>query len=226
MLTCVIPAWNEAPRIGGVLAAVTGHPLIGRVLVIDDGSTDGTGAVARAFGAEVLETGGNRGKTGALRLGLMQVTTPHVLLLDADLVGLTAGDVTALGQPVLEGRAKASVSLRGNAPGLWRMIGLDYISGERVLPMALLGPHLDALERLPRFGFEVFLNDLLIAQRLPLAVVDWPNVASPSKAHKTGGLWRGLLGDLRMLGDMFRTIGLRGCLRQIMAMRGLRLASV
>lgn len=60
-VTCLIPAWNEAVRIPAVLASVMGHPLIDQVLVVDDGSTDGTGAVAQAAGAEVILQSPNAG---------------------------------------------------------------------------------------------------------------------------------------------------------------------
>ena len=90
-----------------------------------------------------------------------------MLLLDADLVGLRPADVTALVRPVLDGSADVAISLRGNAPRLWRMIGLDYISGERVLPMDFLRPHLGALVDLPPFAFEVWLNRLFIERRAP-----------------------------------------------------------
>lgn len=222
-LTCLIPAWNEAARIGAVLGAVSGHPMVTRVLVIDDGSTDGTGDIARAAGVDVLRTPGNLGKTRALAMGLGTVEGGLVLLLDADLTGLRADDVARLARPVIAGRAGASLSLRGNAPRTWRLIGLDYITGERVLPHALLAPHLQSFGALPRFGFEVFLNRLLIARGDPVAVVPWPEVASPSKAAKRGSLLAGLGADAAMLGDIFRTVGLRDPLRQIAALRRLRL---
>ena len=219
-LTCLIPAHNEAGRIGAVLRAVSGHPMVGRVLVIDDGSTDGTADVARATGVQVIAPPRNLGKTGALILGLQQVTRGHLLLLDADLTGLTADAITSLIAPVAQGRASASLSLRGNAPRIWRRIGIDYITGERVLPHALLADELDRIAALPRFGFEVFLNRLLITAGQPIAVVPWPDVASPSKAAKRG-LLRGLQADAAMMADIFRTQGPVDCLRQIAALRRL-----
>jgi glycosyltransferase involved in cell wall biosynthesis len=224
-LTCLIPAYNEAPRIAGVLAAVAGHPALQAVLVVDDGSTDGTGDVAQGFGVAVMRTAGNLGKTAALAQALRQVDTTHVLLLDADLIGLTAADVTALIAPVLAGHAQASLSLRGNAPRTWRLIGVDYISGERVVPMAVFTGQLQALTRLPRFGFEVFLNRLLMARGDPVAVVRWPGVASPSKASKRG-LWRGLMADLRMLRDIAGTISIADMLGQIVTLRRLSAAGL
>jgi glycosyltransferase involved in cell wall biosynthesis len=218
--TCLIPAFNEAQRIPGVLQVILGHALLGDVIVVDDGSTDGTGDIARSCGARVIRTPGNLGKTGALLLGLAEVSTRHVVLIDADLIGLTCEAITALICPVLTGKAGASISLRGNAPLPWRMIGIDYISGERVIPRAILAGHEAALKALPRFGFEVYLNQLLIAQDTPLAIVSWPQVASPSKASKRG-LLAGMHSDAGMMIDIFRTIGMAQCLRQIQDMRRL-----
>ena len=222
--TCVIPAYNEADRIGGVLAAVAEHADLQHVIVIDDGSTDLTAQVARSFGVMVLTTTGNLGKTAALALGLQYVKTSHVVLLDGDLLGLTALDVTRLITPVADGLAIASISLRGNAPRLWRMIGLDYISGERALPFDLLKPHLGKLNHLPRFGFEVFLNRLLIKTKRPIAIVAFQDVSSPSKATKHG-LWRGLRADALMIRDILLTVSLAEILRQIVSLKRSRLMS-
>ncbi len=218
--TCLVPAFNEAERLPGVLAAVVGHPSVDRVVVIDDGSTDGTGEVALRHGAELLRTPCNGGKTHALRLGLETVSTSHVVLIDADLVGLTPGVVSSLIAPVAAGAAYASVSLRGNAPWVWRRIGIDYISGERVLPTALIANRLEALDRLRRFGFEVFLNELLVEEGRPIRIVRWPEVASPAKSDKRG-LWRGLLADAGMLVDIAGTIGVTGFVGQIRQLRRL-----
>lgn len=218
--TCLIPAFNEAERLPGVLAAVVGHPRFDRVLVVDDGSSDRTGDVAFEHGAELLRAPTNGGKTRALRLGLTTIRTSHVVLIDADLLGLTPAVIDQLIAPVVVGKAYASVSLRGNAPWVWRRIGIDYISGERVLPMALIADRLEALDRLRRFGFEVFLNELLVASGRPIAIVPWPGVASPAKSAKRG-LWRGLLADAGMLADIARTIGVTGFVGQIRELRRL-----
>jgi hypothetical protein len=138
-------------------------------------------------------------------------------LLDADLVGLDAGHVSALLAPVLAGQADATISLRANAPRVWRAIGLDYISGERVMPRRLVQAHLPGIAGLRRFGLEVFLNQLWITQALRVAVVPLP-VQSPMKAAKHG-LVRGLAGDLGMIADILRSIGLRRAWGQITALR-------
>ena len=144
-----------------------------------------------------------------------------MLLVDADLAGLGAADLTALIDPVLQGRAQLSISLRHNAPWLWRAIGIDYISGERVLHKALIAPHLPALGTARKFGFEVFLNRLCIDAGQRIAVVAWPRVSSPLKAVKYGW-WVGVKGDVAMIADLVGTVSLLGLARQIAALRRLR----
>lgn len=219
-VSCILPAYNEAPRIAAVLQSVVGHPLIDEVIVVDDGSSDGTAAVAAQVpGVRLIRQSPNRGKSWAVSVGIEAASHELILLLDSDLLGLAPEAIAALIDPVQSGRADVAISLRGNAPWLWRWIGLDYISGERVLRRALIGEP-QALRALPRFGLEMHLNRRLIAARARLAIVRWPGVASPWKGAKRGRL-AGIRADIRMLADMFRTVPLHRAIGQIVAMRGL-----
>ena len=87
----LIPAFNEAGSIAEVVAGLRGA--VSQVIVVDDGSTDGTAERARAAGAEVLEHAVNCGKGVAVRTGLARITSgsfTHVLLLDGDMQHLPA----------------------------------------------------------------------------------------------------------------------------------------
>jgi glycosyltransferase involved in cell wall biosynthesis len=82
----LIPAFNEAGTIRAVLDGLRG--LVDHALVVDDGSTDGTGAMAREGGAEVIVHPANEGKGRAIRTGLDALARAgftHVLLLDGDM---------------------------------------------------------------------------------------------------------------------------------------------
>jgi glycosyltransferase involved in cell wall biosynthesis len=84
-VAALIPAYDEAPRIGAVVARLRAH--VPRVLVVDDGSRDGTADAARVAGAEVLVRPGNSGKGRAVRAGVARLLgddLTHVLLLDGD----------------------------------------------------------------------------------------------------------------------------------------------
>jgi glycosyltransferase involved in cell wall biosynthesis len=87
-IAAILAAHNEAEAIGSVLAALAPFALH-RILVVDDGSTDGTGAQAAAQGAEVLrlEPGQGGGKGQALRAGIARLQGDffdYYLFLDAD----------------------------------------------------------------------------------------------------------------------------------------------
>jgi glycosyltransferase involved in cell wall biosynthesis len=67
-----IPAWNEEASLPGVLADARAALPEADLLVIDDGSTDGTAAVARAHGADVVSFGRNRGLKAGIAEGYRQ----------------------------------------------------------------------------------------------------------------------------------------------------------
>jgi glycosyltransferase involved in cell wall biosynthesis len=86
MRTCaLIPAFNEAPYIADVVERARQY--VAEVVVIDDGSTDATAAIAQSAGATCLQLTGNRGKASALRTGLAYAREhkfTHVFTLDGD----------------------------------------------------------------------------------------------------------------------------------------------
>jgi glycosyltransferase involved in cell wall biosynthesis len=205
-LSCVICAYDEAPRIANVLDVVTRHARIGEIIVVDDGSRDATAAVAGAYaGVRVISLPENRGKSAAMARGVAAARHDHVLLLDADLQGLTRADLDALIAPVAAGAAAVSISLRRNSLALYRMLGLDFVSGERVVPRRILAAVLAQPSRLPRFGVEVLMNRAIIAERLPIAVADWRGVTQARKAEKLGW-WRGQIAEARMVLEIARAV--------------------
>lgn len=205
-ISCVICAYNEAATIAGVLIAVRNLPYISEIIVVDDGSTDGTGDIVGSFvDVQLLSSPVNLGKTHALATGIAHASGDHILTLDADLIGLTPDAITALIEPILTGRADVSLSLRANSLALYSVLGLDFVSGERVFPAGLLKPHMKRMQELPRWGAEVFINALFTENKLAISVVRWPNVINRRKADKIGA-WSGLLAELTMTMDIFQVL--------------------
>jgi len=151
-LAVVIPARNEYDRIGATVRAAVRIPGVDIVVVVDDGSNDGTGGEASAAGATVVRHARNRGKAAAMETGAEAVrvieaeraavavtagnaaTGPrHLLFLDADLAE-TAGEAGPLAEPVMAGRADmtiATFSTRVKRGGHGLVMGLSGACIER-----------------------------------------------------------------------------------------------
>ena len=217
-VSCIICAHNEEKRISAVLGALGDHPLLLEVIVVDDGSEDGTAAVVRQWTKKypnitLISLPQNLGKSSALATGLESARGDLILLLDADLKGLTAENVTELIAPVAEGSADISISLRKNSLPVYKMLGLDFVSGERVFKKSFIAPHIDTLRNLPGFSLEVFINELLIKENLRVKTVKWNNVVNPRKSAKSG-LVKGTMDDASMISDILKVISAQDIIRQ------------
>jgi glycosyltransferase involved in cell wall biosynthesis len=119
----VIPAYNEADLVGATVTAAAALPGVDVVVVVDDGSRDGTADVAERAGAAVLRHARNRGKAAAMETGaeavrLLDQREPrpvrrHLLFLDADL-GATAAAAGPLITPVAAGEADLVIAVFAN----------------------------------------------------------------------------------------------------------------
>jgi glycosyltransferase involved in cell wall biosynthesis len=213
-ISCIVCAYNEADRIRNILDVIAYHPALTEVIVVNDGSTDDTEALIRSYPTiRVLSHTPNRGKTYALSRGIAAARCDHLMLLDADLAGVTAADIDALAAPVMRGEAEVSISLRSNSLWVYRQLGLDFVSGERVAPKWLLKDAVAAMQRLPRWGGEVYMNEIFIRRACRITVVRWPRVLNIRKYQKFGA-WRGALAEMKMIADAASVLTPVGLLQQ------------
>jgi glycosyltransferase involved in cell wall biosynthesis len=108
----VVPAFNEADTLAEVLAALQAMTLWDELVVVSDGSTDDTAAIARAAGVTTVELRANRGKGHALAAGVAATTAPILLFVDADILRLSEPMLSSLVAPVLGGWAAMNVGIR------------------------------------------------------------------------------------------------------------------
>jgi glycosyltransferase involved in cell wall biosynthesis len=223
----VIPARNESDRIAATVRAAVGLPGVDIVIVVDDGSTDGTAAAAQDAGASVMRHARNRGKAAAMETGAEAVRLlednerrdrpRHLLFLDADLAETAAG-AAPLAEPVREGRADMTiavfstrvkqgghgfvVSLSGS--GIMRATGwrpAQPLNGQRCLTRAAFEA---ARPLAPGFGVETGLTIDLLRQGMRITEVEVP------LAHRaTGGDWRSQVHRARQFVDVGRALTVR-----------------
>jgi len=108
-VSVLIPAWNEADRIGQTILAVRALPNIHEIIVIDDGSSDETYRVSMEAGARVIRHRTNHGKGAALYSGILAAPSSDVVVfLDADM-GETAVEIEKLIKPIVENRCDMTI---------------------------------------------------------------------------------------------------------------------
>ena len=211
----IVTAHEEADRLGDTLAALHAAFPGARVLVADDGSTDGTAAVAARGGGEVIRSEKVIGKGGAATLAARRVLSralepdpPVFLLVDGDLAECAA-QLTALADAVRAGRCDLAVAVFASKVGggfgvaigfahkaIRQLTGLDMqapISGQR----ALSGPAFATVVPFaPRFGMEIGMT--VDAARAGFRIEEIPL----DLAHRaTGRTLRGFLHRGRQLVD-------------------------
>jgi glycosyltransferase involved in cell wall biosynthesis len=183
----VIPARNEAPTVASVVEAARGCRYAREVVVVDDGSTDGTAEQAAAVGAKVVrreETGSKGSKAHALEAGVAASDADAFLFCDADLVGLTAAHLDGICRPFVEGRAAMSVGWFDY--GWWNpvVLRLAPTTGERLVARWVW----DAVPLHKRVGYsiEIMINEVIAEGRLPTTARILHGVTHRTKREKLG----------------------------------------
>jgi Glycosyl transferase family 2 len=214
----VIPAREESGLIQATVQAAGQLPGVDLLVVVDDGSRDGTAALAESAGALVLRHARSQGKGAALESGAEAVwllersegreLPRYLLFLDADL-GESAACAAALIQPVRDGQADMTIAVfsdRVRAGGHGFVVALSGSGIRRAAGWApaqplngqrcLTRPAFEAARPLaPRWGAETGLTIDLLRQGMRVAEVEVP------MAHRaTGTDWPAQLHRARQFG--------------------------
>lgn len=218
-VAAVVPAKDEADRVGATVTALLALDEVDVVVVVDDGSTDATAAVAADASALVVRHAANRGKAAALETGVARLAEEEtrtgspervLLFVDADL-GASAANLQPLLEPVLLGRADlavANIERSASSFGTGRVVRLaraqilamtgrtieQPLNGMRALTRATFA---DATPLAGGWGVEAaMLVDVLRAGRRVVEVpVDFTH-------RRTGNDVRGRLHRARQLRDV------------------------
>ena len=199
MTTAVIPAYNEAGRIGNVLAALHDVDSILEIIVVDDGSKDSTLDEVRQAAAidkriRIYQHETNKGKGEAIFTGARLARTPYLMFLDADLINLKPRNINALIRPVQNGDADMTLGLF-----LGGKISTDIphwvnppLTGQRCLRAELI--RYVSVEAAQGYGIEIAITIAAFKEHYRVKYVALKGVwHPPSEFHRgffSGVAWR------------------------------------
>jgi glycosyltransferase involved in cell wall biosynthesis len=218
-ISIIIPAFNEEKRLPATLRSIREHLALlpwefAEIVVVDDGSRDGTAEAARAAGARVLRNAGNRGKGYTVRRGMLEARGEWALFTDADL-SAPIEELEKLWAAAERERAQVAIGSRAldrsligvrqpwfrEAMGRCFNVAMRLITG---LPFrdtqcgfklfeARAAAEIFRRQRLDGFGFDV--EALFLARRLGYRVVETP-VRWNNAPGTTVSLGRGVMAFL------------------------------
>ena len=157
MLSVLMPVYNERERVREAITQVlaTELPTEFELVVVDDGSTDGTGELLREVGGDgrvrLLAHEQNRGKGAAVRTALEQARGEFATIFDADLE-YDPADMGLLLPPLLDGRANACFGVR--AFDGYTSHSFLYVLGNRAVTLAC------------NVLFNVYLHDIMTCHKM------------------------------------------------------------
>ncbi len=200
-VSIIIPAYDEVDTIALCVTEALQCAEATEVIVVDDGSTDGTAEAARTAGAHVICIAHNDGKAAAMHAGVQAARNDIILFMDADVTGHNAATLSRIVQPVIKGRYEMYVGLRARQT-LWLNKLLHYfpiIGGERALTRRLW----EAVPGNYREGFkiEIALNHTAKQFEKGMGFELIGHTRHHTKEEKYG-LWLGLIRRQSMIVDV------------------------
>ena len=204
-IAAVIPAYNEEHTLPRVLEPVMQCDELSQVIVVSDGSTDRTAEIASKMGAEVIVLPYNQGKGAAVAAGVEATDAEIILLLDADLIGLTPAHITALLSPVVVEGAMMAVGVftAGRISTNLSQQVVPVLNGQRAVRREMLAslPDLDHSQ----YGIEVVLTRYARTHHCKVVWVDLPKLSQVMKEEKMG-FYHGFKARLRMYWQIIKVL--------------------
>ena len=187
-LSVVVPCFNESATIATTLKRVLDSPYTAEVIVVDDGSSDGSAEIVEGLGdprVRVVRQPFNQGKGAAIRRGFKEAVQPYVIVQDADLE-YDPSDYPSLVAPLLSGEADVVFGSRfmGGRPHrvlyFWHSLGNRFLT---LLSNAFTNLNLTDMET----GYKVFRREVLETFELE---EDRFGIEPEMTAKAAAGKWR------------------------------------
>ncbi len=192
-ISLVMPAYNEEKNIEKTLEFILMTPNIDEIIIVNDGSSDHTADICQKFKNIIfIDLEKNKGKTHAVLEGVRKAKSEHILLFDADLLGLKHEYIERLINKYQEGYEMVIMDYSGTDWVRHKVIqGITALSGVRILQKKYF-------DKIPfvetdSFELETRINEYFLKNKLSITVVEAETVLSPFKFQKYPvhvGLWR------------------------------------
>lgn len=192
-ISCIIPAFNEEKNIEKILSVVSYflNSEIYEIIVIDDFSSDKTVEVIEKNYPfiKLIKNSKNLWKSASVAKWIQNSNWNFIFLIDADLIWLTKENIKGFLMPILNKKCDVTISFLKNSWPLFPFKKIDYCSGQRVISKAILMQEINKIKELKSYWLEVFINYLIIKNKLSIKVIKWKNVEN-NFHHKKDGFIR------------------------------------
>lgn len=213
--SAIIPAYNEWPRIKKVIETVLWCEKISEVILIDDASKDNTWKVISSFESDrikKIQNTNNQGKMWSVMNGIRKAKWEYIVMIDADLIGLTPFHIWELIAPILEKQCDTTLSLRENSLLVYKALRSDFVSGERVIPKEIF--HDESFFVGKWFGLEVKINQKILEKNYIIGNIKLDWVITPNKSKKIG-TFAGMLADIKMVWEILSQMPIHRIIHQL-----------
>lgn len=200
-ISAVVPAYNEAGRIGAVLRVLTSYGKFREIIVVDDGSTDQTALIASRYDVQIIRTPRNVGKASSMDVGVKAASGDIIFFCDADVRGLTHAMIDTIVGPVCRGEVDMFIGMRNRKA---------YVTHQLLSLVPLLGGERAVTKKLwrlippvykQRFRIETALNFYARYCGLGFGYTLCEGLKQTIKEKKYGFV-KGIIARLRMAVDL------------------------
>ena len=216
MITCIIPFYNEKPRIFNVLNEIIKVKNISKIICVDDGSTDNTSDMIKTNYPKVklIKLKNNTGKSNAIKQGLKHSITSYVILIDADLNNLIIKEIDYAINIFHSNNLDMLILRRIKTKPIYiKMLRGDLLlSGERIVKKNLLDIFFELNPK--RYQIVLLLNKFIMNSKMKTGWIS--QSAVNTFKYKKSNLVKGIIGDLVMYYDILKGVGLFNYIRQVL----------
>lgn len=203
-VAAIVPAYNEALRIGAVLDVLCRSEELDEIIVVDDASEDNTEQVAASYSVKVIKHPVNTGKGGALKTGINATDAEILLFIDADLVGLKKGHIHQLVQPIRQDKSLSMTTSRfvkGRGSTNWSQRLAPILNSQRAIRRSFLETVPDFSQS--RFAVETIITKHARKVKAKTKEASLPGVTHVLKEEKQGPI-KGVKDRLKMYKEILK----------------------